>query len=109
MDSLMATARQAHRNSVEHVRLAGHFRAQRDRAIRELYTSGEYSYTTLARQVGITRELTIKIVQAGGQREGCDPALPVLRPHRRGAHRQLPLGLPAGAHTCRRSVFSRLP
>ena len=65
MDSLMAMARQAHRDSVEHVRLAGHYRARRDKAIRDLYATGEYSYTTLAIQVGISRELTVKIVQSG--------------------------------------------
>ena len=61
MDATVMMAREAHRNSIEHVRLAGHYRAQRDRAIRELYASGEYSYTTLARQVGCTRELVAKI------------------------------------------------
>ena len=65
MDPLVVMAREAHRNSQEHVRLAGHYRGQRDRAIRELYAGGGYSYTTLARQVGISRELVIKIVQYG--------------------------------------------
>lgn len=58
-------AREAHRNSLEHVRLAGHYRAQRNDAICRLYASGGYSYRQLADQVGITRELVIKIVQGG--------------------------------------------
>jgi len=63
VDPLAVLARDAHRQSLEHVRLAGHFRAQRDDAIRRLYTAGGFSYTTLAEQVGITRELVAKIVQ----------------------------------------------
>ena len=63
MQSLVVMAREAHRSSLEHERLAGHFRAQRDAAVRRLYDSGEYSYTTLARQVGCTRELVAKIIQ----------------------------------------------
>jgi hypothetical protein len=65
MDSLVAQARECHRKVSEHVHLAGHYRAQRDRAICQLYASGDYSYTTLAKQVGISRELTVKIVQGG--------------------------------------------
>lgn len=65
MDALVMMAREAHRNAMENVRLAGHYRAQRDRAICELYASGDYSYTTLAKQVGINRELVVKIVQCG--------------------------------------------
>jgi hypothetical protein len=65
VDALVVMAREAHRQSNEHVRLAGHFRAQRNDAIRKLYASGDYSYTTLAQQVGITRELVVKIVQGG--------------------------------------------
>jgi hypothetical protein len=65
MQPLVMMAREAHRNAMENVRLAGHYRGQRDRAIRELYATGEFSYTTLARQVGINRELVVKIVQCG--------------------------------------------
>lgn len=61
-------AREAHRKSQEHGRLAGHFRAQRNDAVCRLYEGGGYSYTTLAAQVGITRELVVKIVQ--GRRRG---------------------------------------
>lgn len=65
MDSLVKMAREAHRKVSEHVHLAGHYRAQRDRAIRQLYQTGDYSYTSLARQTGISRELVVKIVQTG--------------------------------------------
>lgn len=71
MDALVAQAREAHLKSLENVRLAGHFRAQRNDAICRLYGSGAYSYKTLADQVGITRELVIKIVQ-GRRRDGPD-------------------------------------
>lgn len=63
MDSLVMMAREAHRNSQEHLRLAGHFRAQRNEAIVRLYGTGDYSYTTLAAQVGLKRELIVKIIQ----------------------------------------------
>jgi hypothetical protein len=56
-------ARDAHRSAHEHTRLAGHFRAQRDAAIRRLYATGDYSYTTLSQLVGCTRDLVAKIVQ----------------------------------------------
>ena len=65
-------AREAHKQSQENVRLAGHFRSQRNDAICRLYDSGEYSYRTLAEQVGITRELVIKIIVQGRHRGGPD-------------------------------------
>lgn len=65
MDALVVMAREAHLKSLEHVRLAGHFRAQRNDAICRLYEGGGYSYRQLADQIGITRELVIKIVQGG--------------------------------------------
>jgi hypothetical protein len=61
VEALLAVAREAHLKSQEHDRLAGHFRAQRNDAVRRLYADGGYSYTTLARQVGCTRELVAKI------------------------------------------------
>lgn len=63
MDVLAVMARDAHRQAVENVRLATHFRAQRDDAIRRLYEQGGVSYTQVAEQVGITRELVAKIIQ----------------------------------------------
>lgn len=69
MDALVTMAREAHRQSTEHVRLAGHFRAQRNDAICRAYASGNYSYTTLAQQLGISRELVVKIIQ-GRRRDG---------------------------------------
>lgn len=63
MDSLVIMAREAHRNSVEHVRLAGHFRAQRNDAIRRLYATGDYSYNTLAKQLELGRDLVVKIIR----------------------------------------------
>lgn len=63
MDPLAVLAREAHRQSQEHVRLAGHFRRERDAAIRRLYATGGFSYTTLAQQVGVTRELVAKILK----------------------------------------------
>ena len=57
-------AREAHRSAQEHVRLAGHFRAQRDDAVRRAYASGQYSYRQLAAQVGISPELTAKIINS---------------------------------------------
>jgi hypothetical protein len=63
MDTLVMMAREAHVKSLEHVRLAGHFRAQRDDAVRRAYATGDYSYTTLAAQTGISRELVVKIIQ----------------------------------------------
>lgn len=63
MDALAAMARDAHRQAVENVRLASHFRTQRDDAIRRLHAQGDLSYTQIAEQVGITRELVAKIVQ----------------------------------------------
>jgi hypothetical protein len=66
VDSLVMMAREAHRNNLEHVRLAGHYREQRDWAIRRLYSTGGFSYTSLARQTGLSRELIAKIVQRTG-------------------------------------------
>ena len=63
MDPLAVIAREAHRKSQEHVLLAGKYRRQRNLAIRRLYSTGRFSYTTLAEQVGCTRELVAKIVQ----------------------------------------------
>lgn len=59
----MVMARQAHRKVTEHAHLAGHFRAQRDRAIRQLYQSGEFSYARLAREIGCSTELVAKVCQ----------------------------------------------
>lgn len=71
VDSLVVMAREAHVKSLEHTRLAGHFRAQRNDAICRLYEGGGYSYRQLADQIGITRELVIKVVQ-GRRRDGPD-------------------------------------
>lgn len=63
MDVLVAQAKIAHTKSCFHNDLAGHFRKQRDQLIRQAYETGEYSYSQLARQIGITPELVAKIVQ----------------------------------------------
>lgn len=63
MEPLAVMARDAHRQSQDHVRLAGHYRRRRDEAIRRLYATGGFSYTTLAAQVGLTRDLVAKIIQ----------------------------------------------
>lgn len=63
MDTTMTMAREAHRKVREYGVLAGHWRAQRDAAIRELYGGGEYSYAGLARQIGCSTELVAKVCQ----------------------------------------------
>jgi hypothetical protein len=69
VEALVVMAREAHLKSQDHTRLAGHFRAQRNDAIRRLYADGGYSYSTLARQVELPRELVVKIIQTG-RRDG---------------------------------------
>lgn len=60
---LVWQAREAHKKSQEHNTYADHFRKERDRLIRELYETGEYSYSRLAAQVGCSNELIAKIIQ----------------------------------------------
>jgi hypothetical protein len=63
MDALVAQAREAHRQSCDHRLTSGHYRRLRDRLIRQAYETGEFSYSQLARQIGITSELVAKVVQ----------------------------------------------
>jgi ribosome-binding protein aMBF1 (putative translation factor) len=63
MDALVAQAKIAHTKSCYHTDLAGHFRQQRDRLIRQAYDTRQYSYSQLARLIGISPELVAKIVQ----------------------------------------------
>jgi hypothetical protein len=56
-------AREAHRQSVEHSGFAGRYRQERDKLIRKLYATGEYSYGQLAKQVGCSVELVAKVIQ----------------------------------------------
>ncbi len=63
MDTEVWQARDAHRKVCDHTGLAGHFRRERDRLIRELYATGEYSYSQLARSVGCSVELVAKVIQ----------------------------------------------
>jgi transposase-like protein len=63
MEPLVWQAREAHRKVGEHTGLSNHFRHERDRLIRELYGSGAFSYSQLARQIGCSPELVAKAVQ----------------------------------------------
>ena len=63
MDALVAQAKIAHTKSCYHTDLAGHFRKERDRLIRQAYRNGGYSYSQLAHQVGISPEMVAKIIQ----------------------------------------------
>jgi hypothetical protein len=63
MDGLLWQAREAHQKSCEHSRLAEQFRHQRDKFIRELYATGDYSYRNLAKQIGCSTELVAKVIQ----------------------------------------------
>jgi hypothetical protein len=63
VDSLVWQAREAHRKACEHSGLSGHFIAERNRIIRELHATGDYSYSKLAGQIGCSPELIAKIVQ----------------------------------------------
>jgi hypothetical protein len=63
MDSLVWQAREAHHKACEHTGLSGRYRAERDRLIRELYGSGDFSYSQLAGQIGCSPELIAKAVQ----------------------------------------------
>jgi len=65
MESLVWQAREAHRRSHEHSALASRFRHQRDRLIRELHATGDYSYSQLAGRIGCSSELVAKAVQRG--------------------------------------------
>jgi transposase-like protein len=59
----MWQAREAHRQSSEHGRLATRYRKERDRLIRQLHASGAYSYSQLAKQIGCSSDLVAKAVQ----------------------------------------------
>jgi hypothetical protein len=63
MESLVWQAREAHRKSMEFAGQSSQFRQQRDRIIRDLYATGEYSYSQLAGQIGCSPELIAKAVQ----------------------------------------------
>ena len=63
MEPLVWQAREAHKKVGEHTGLSHHFRHERDRLIRELHATGEYSYRQLAGQIGCSPELIAKAVQ----------------------------------------------
>ncbi len=63
METQAWQAREAHRKVCEHSGLAGRFRAERDKLIRELYRDGAGSYGQLARSIGCSVELVAKVIQ----------------------------------------------
>jgi transposase-like protein len=63
MEPTVWLAREAHRKVGEHTGQSHHYRQERDRLIRELYASGDYSYSQLAGQIGCSPELVAKVVQ----------------------------------------------
>jgi hypothetical protein len=63
MDPTVQQAREAHRKASSHTGLLHHYRRQRDELIRRAYAEGNYSYGSLARQIGCSPELIAKAVQ----------------------------------------------
>jgi hypothetical protein len=69
VDSRAQQAREHHRASSEGERLAKQHRDQRDELVRNLYETGEWSYTSLAAAVGCSPELIAKIINPQRPRE----------------------------------------
>lgn len=63
MDARATQARVHHRHALENDRLASQHREQRDALIRRLYEEGGWSYSSLARAVGCTRDLVAKVIR----------------------------------------------
>ena len=63
MNILAYQAKEAHRQVCAHSGLAGRFRRERDALIRQLYATGEYSYSVIAKNVGCSVELVAKVIQ----------------------------------------------
>jgi len=62
VDSRAQQAREHHRASTDSERLARQHRDQRDELVRALYSTGEWSYSSLAAAVGCSPELIAKII-----------------------------------------------
>jgi hypothetical protein len=67
MEILEYQVREAHRQCLELTDQAGRYRKERDRLIRQLYATGDYSYGQLAKRVGCSVELIAKVVQRDGR------------------------------------------
>jgi hypothetical protein len=62
MDIRLAAAREAQLAAQEHKRLASQALDRRDHLVRMLYTSGDFTYSHLAKMIGLTPEMIAKII-----------------------------------------------
>lgn len=63
MDSAVAQARELHRKVQQFTGLSRDYKVRRDELIRRLYRTGDYSYGSLARQIGCSPELVAAVVK----------------------------------------------